>query len=84
MTVTRMCAACREVKEKTLLVRIVRYKGDASVDLTGKACGRGAYICKNGECIKKARKSRALERSLSCGVDAGIYEKLEELVANGE
>ncbi len=84
MTVTRMCAACREVKEKTLLVRIARYKGDVMIDLTGKVCGRGAYICKKSECIKKAQKSRALERSLSCSVDAGIYEKLEELVANGE
>ncbi|MBQ9757409.1 MAG: YlxR family protein [Clostridia bacterium] len=82
MKVTRMCAACREVKEKQQLLRIVKNKDGVVTDLSGKAPGRGAYICKNGECLKKAKKSRALERSLSCSIDAELYEKLEELIAN--
>lgn len=82
MKVTRMCAACREVKEKQQLLRIVKNKDGVATDLSGKAPGRGAYICKNGECLKKAKKSRALERSLSCSIDAELYEKLEELIAN--
>lgn len=72
----RMCVACREMKDKNELIRIVRPKdGAISPDFTGKSAGRGAYICKKSECILKAKKSRALERALGASA-AEVYEKL--------
>ena len=61
----RQCMGCRERKPKKELVRVVRSpEGTVSVDLRGKAPGRGAYICPDPECLKKAVRSRALERNL--------------------
>ena len=60
----RMCVGCREMRPKRELVRVVCSKdGQISVDLTGKAAGRGAYVCPTEECLKKAVKTRALERA---------------------
>lgn len=62
----RMCVGCREMRPKRELVRVVCSKdGQISVDLTGKAAGRGAYVCPTEECLKKAVKTRALERAFS-------------------
>lgn len=73
----RMCVACRESKPKNELVRVVRIpSGEIMLDSSGKKPGRGAYICKSIECLKKAKKSKALERAL--GEIAGeTYEALE-------
>ena len=79
MKLQRMCAVCREVKGKDELLRIVKQKDNVSLDLTGKQAGRGAYICKTGECIEKARKARAIERSLSCKVEPEVYDALEAM-----
>ncbi|MDO4566956.1 MAG: YlxR family protein [Oscillospiraceae bacterium] len=84
----RMCAGCREGRPKKELVRVVRSpEGEISVDLTGKKSGRGAYICRDAECLKKARKSRSLERALECAVSEEIYLRLEREIegaaANG-
>lgn len=61
----RRCIGCMESKEKKYLVRIAGYEGEVTLDLTGRAKGRGAYLCKDSiECLEKAYKKRALERSL--------------------
>ena len=84
MKLQRMCAVCREVKGKDELLRIVKQKENVSIDLTCKVAGRGAYICKDGGCIQKARKVRAIERSLSCRVDQSVYDALEAMQNGGE
>ena len=74
----RMCVGCREMKPKMTLLRVVKPQdGDAHIDRTGKAPGRGAYVCDDAECLKKARKSRALERALECSIAAEVFEALE-------
>ena len=84
MKLQRMCAVCREVKGKDELVRIVKQKDNVLLDIGGKMAGRGAYICKNESCIQKARKTRALERSLSCKVNQSMYDALEAMQNGGE
>ena len=71
----RKCIGCGEMKDKRTLVRIVRNKeGEISVDLVGKKPGRGAYICKNAECLNKAQKAKRLERAFSTQIEPEIYE----------
>ena len=73
----RMCIGCREMKDRKGLIRVVRLKdGGVFLDETGKAQGRGAYICKNPECLKKVQKNKGLERSFKASVPAEIYEAL--------
>ena len=61
------------------LIRVVRSpEGEISLDFKGKKPGRGAYVCPQPECLKKARKSRALERAFSTSVPPAVYEQLEE------
>ena len=74
----RMCVGCREMKPKKELLRVVRPQaGDAHIDRTGKAPGRGAYVCDDLECLRKARKSRALERALETSIDEAVFDQLE-------
>ena len=82
----RQCMGCRERKPKKELVRVVRSpEGTVSVDLRGKAPGRGAYIYPDPECLKKAVKSRALERNLEVEIPEAVLHRLEEeLEAPGE
>ena len=62
----RQCVGCREMKPKKELVRVVKSpEGVISMDLKGKAPGRGAYVCREAECLRRAVKSRALERAFS-------------------
>lgn len=75
----RKCVGCGEMKEKRALVRIVKNKdGEISVDLTGKKSGRGAYICHDLACLKKARKAKRLERAFSAEISPEIYDRLEK------
>lgn len=75
----RKCTGCGEMKPKKELVRVVRSpEGEVSLDLTGKAAGRGAYICHDVACLQQARKAHRLERAFSCEVPAGVYERMEE------
>jgi predicted RNA-binding protein YlxR (DUF448 family) len=75
----RMCAGCMEMKPKKELIRIVRSKeGEISIDLIGKKPGRGAYICKNEECLTKAVKTKRLEKNLEVKISDEIYNKLKE------
>ena len=74
----RQCLGCREMRPKAELRRIVKSpEGEIGIDLKGKAPGRGAYICLSEQCLKKARKSRALERALETSIGEEIYERLE-------
>ncbi|MCR4594285.1 MAG: YlxR family protein [Clostridiales bacterium] len=75
----RRCNGCNEQKDKRELIRIVRNsEGVISLDLTGKAPGRGAYICNDIECLKKVRKSKRIDRVFDCQVPDSVYDALEE------
>ncbi|GBF11280.1 YlxR family protein [Tepidibacillus infernus] len=79
----RKCVACQEMKPKKELIRIVRTpEKEIIVDFTGKKSGRGAYLCRQGECFQIARKKKQLERSLEVKIDDDIYEQLQ-LEING-
>ena len=73
----RMCVGCREMKPKLELMRVVKpQEGDCAIDRTGKAPGRGAYVCEDAECLKKAQKTHALERALEAKIDDVVFEQL--------
>lgn len=73
----RQCLGCREMKPKPELVRVVRSpEGTVSVDLRGKAPGRGAYVCRSADCLKKALRSKALGRALEVEIPPEIYDAL--------
>ena len=73
----RQCMGCRERKAKREMIRVVRgTDGTVSLDFGGKMNGRGAYICPNPDCLKKAQRSKALERSLEVEIPAEVYERL--------
>ena len=75
----RQCLGCREMIPKSELIRIVRSSdGDFTVDATGQQSGRGAYICRKSECLKKAVSSKALERSFKVSIPAEVYEQLDK------
>lgn len=81
----RKCTGCGEMKPKRELVRVVKNKeGAVALDITGRMAGRGAYICKNAECFKKARKSRGFERAFSCRIPDEIYDGIEKDLINHE
>ena len=73
----RQCMGCRERKAKKELIRVVRgTDGVVSLDFGGKRNGRGAYICPNPECLKKAQKAKSLERSLEVPIPEEVYDRL--------
>ena len=73
----RQCMGCNEHKPKGELIRVVRSpEGEISLDFRGKAPGRGAYVCPQAECLRRAIKSRALERGLDCQIPQEIYDQL--------
>ena len=75
----RQCVGCREMKPKKELIRVVRSpEGTVSLDLKGKLPGRGAYMCPDPECLKRARKSRALERAFSAPLPDEVWQALED------
>lgn len=75
----RQCVGCRTMRDKRDLLRIVKAPdGTISLDTTGKKSGRGAYVCHDPECLKKARKSRALERTFEVSIPDPVYDALEE------
>ena len=91
----RMCVGCREMKPKKELVRVVRapertdengnpLPPEISLDLTGKKPGRGAYLCRNPECLRLARKARRLERAFSCQIPNEVYDRMEEEIGQDE
>ena len=73
----RQCMGCRERREKRQLIRVVRKTdGEVSLDFGGKAPGRGAYICPDPECLKKAIRSKSLDRSLEVTIPQEVYDRL--------
>ena len=81
----RQCIGCREQKPKKELIRVVRSpEGQVSLDFRGKAPGRGAYLCRDAACLKKAVKSRALERALSVPVPQEVFDRLLEEMEAGD
>ena len=73
----RMCVGCREMKPKKELIRIARRQdGVCTVDRTGRAPGRGAYLCDQPDCLRRAQKSKALERALEAKIEDAVYDQL--------
>ncbi len=81
----RLCTGCGEMKPKKELVRVVKPKdGEVALDLTGRANGRGAYICKSLSCLQAARKARRFEKAFSCKIPDEVYERMEEALSDCE
>ena len=81
----RQCVGCGEMKSKKEMMRILKTaEGDIVLDVTGKKNGRGAYLCKSDECLKKARKNKGIERSFKMSISAEIYDSLEKEFAGRE
>ena len=80
----RQCVGCREMKDKKSLLRVVKSpEGEVSLDFGGKKPGRGAYVCLDVACLRKARKSRALERAFSAPIPEEVYDALEKEMEGG-
>lgn len=88
----RMCTGCGEMKPKKELVRVVKAPektdengvvtgGEISLDLTGRKPGRGAYVCHDPECLRKARKARRFERAFFCKIPDEVYETMEAQIS---
>ena len=84
-TPERQCLGCNEHKPKIELLRVVKTpEGEIVLDFTGKKSGRGAYICRDFKCLKKARKSKRIDANLGVSVPEEVYDKMEsELAENG-
>jgi len=75
----RTCIACREMKPKKEMLRVVKNAdGEIFADYTGKAAGRGAYICSGEECLKKLTDKKLLHKAFSASVDEGVYQTIKE------
>ena len=81
----RQCVGCGEMKGKKDMMRVLRTaEGDICLDTTGKKNGRGAYLCKSGDCLKMARKNKGLERSFKMSIPTEVYDSLEKEFENLE
>ena len=81
----RQCLGCNEHKPKNELLRVLRTpEGEILLDFTGKKSGRGAYICRSAECLKKARKTRRIEHNLGCAIPEEVYDRMEKEMADNE
>ena len=74
----RTCIACKTVKPKRELIRIVKNESGIFLDRTGKKNGRGAYICDDPECFAKLKKGKLLNKTFSCPVEVSVYDGLSE------
>lgn len=75
----RQCVGCGEMKSKKEMMRVLKTPEDEIVlDVTGKKNGRGAYLCKSGQCLARARKNKGLERSFKMSIPNEVYDKLEK------
>ena len=80
----RQCMGCRERKAKKEMIRVVRgTDGQVNLDFSGKLNGRGAYICPDPECLKKAQKAKSLERSLEVPIPQEVYDRLDKEMEAG-
>ena len=80
----RQCVGCREMKDKKALIRVVKSpEGAISLDEKGRMPGRGAYVCPDVECLRRARKSRALERAFETQIPPEVYDAMERQLGGG-
>ena len=81
----RQCVGCGEMKGKKEMMRVLRTaENEICLDITGKKNGRGAYLCRSGECLRKARKNKGLDRSFKMSIPGEVYETLEREFENIE
>ena len=81
----RQCVGCREMKPKKELIRAVKSpEGNISLDFRGKVPGRGAYVCPDPACLKRAIKSKALERAFETQIPQEIYDGLVQAMEEGD
>ncbi len=81
----RQCMGCNEHKPKIELLRVVRSpEGEISLDFTGKKSGRGAYLCRDVKCLRRARKSHRIDRILECEIPDAVYDAMEEEMEQNE
>lgn len=81
----RKCTGCQQLKDKRDMIRVVRNKeGEVFIDTTGRAHGRGAYVCSNKACLQKAVENRGLNRSFKSEVPKEVYQKLLEEIPDDE
>lgn len=81
----RQCVGCGEMKGKKEMMRVLKTaEGEICLDTTGKKNGRGAYLCKSGECLKMARRNKGLERSFKMSIPNEVYDSLEKEFENLE
>ena len=81
----RQCIGCGEMKGKKDMMRVLKTAEDEiCLDVTGKKNGRGAYVCRSGECLQKARKNKGLERSFKMSIPKEVYDTLEKEFENLE
>ena len=79
--ILRRCIACLEQKEKNEMIRIVKPKDEGiQIDLSGKKNGRGAYICKNEDCLNKAIKTKKMEKTFEMNIEKDFYESLRGMI----
>lgn len=79
----RQCCGCLTMKPKRELIRVVRTpSGEVALDFNGKAAGRGAYLCNNAECLKKARKTGKIARALEVTIPDEVYAQMESRLEN--
>lgn len=77
----RQCLGCNEHKPKKEMLRVLRTpEGEITLDFTGKKSGRGAYICPKTSCLKRARKSRRIDRALECNIPDEVYDAMEKVL----
>ena len=78
----RTCIGCNIKKDKKDFIRIVKdNQNNISIDRTGKANGRGAYICDNIDCLEKAIKNKKIEKSFKMNIDESVYESLRGVIS---
>ena len=81
----RRCVGCNEHKPKVELLRVVRDpEGGISLDFRGKKSGRGAYICRDVKCLRKARKSHRIDKDLECTIPDEVYDAMEQELGSNE
>ncbi len=75
----RQCIGCQEMKSKKEMIRVIRTpEGEICIDATGRRNGRGAYVCRDLACLKKAAKNHGIERSLKMQIPEDVFLRLEE------
>ena len=80
----RTCVGCKEIKPKKELIRVVKQSdGKIMLDFTGKANGRGAYLCNNSECLAQAIKTKRLSREFECEIPKEVYDELQNQIERG-